>query len=193
MFALLALPCFTLTQPSRAEHDSHPFPAAIDKPPFQVTETGWGEFDIGIRLFFVPESGEKVIGTHHHLKLHPWHPVHRPVIAAPPPPVEDEAGEGAAAAEAAPMDADASMEAAEGEAQKETTTPAEASGSAAPEAAEAPPPPPAPEAAMTAAPIQQGPPPVLPPVVHSWAYEEIVFPEPTEAFYDVLIAHPPTP
>jgi YEATS domain-containing protein 4 len=32
-----------------------------------------------------------------------------------------------------------------------------------------------------------------PPVVHSWAYEEIVFPEPLEPFYDILIAHPPTP
>lgn len=32
-----------------------------------------------------------------------------------------------------------------------------------------------------------------PPVVHSWQYEEIVFPEPLEAFYDILVAHPPTP
>ena len=29
--------------------------------------------------------------------------------------------------------------------------------------------------------------------MHSWQYEEIVFPEPLEAFYDILIAHPPTP
>ena len=32
-----------------------------------------------------------------------------------------------------------------------------------------------------------------PAVVHSWQYEEIVFPEPTEAFYEILVAHPPTP
>lgn len=31
------------------------------------------------------------------------------------------------------------------------------------------------------------------PVVHSWQYEEIVFPEPTEPFYEILLAHPPTP
>lgn len=33
----------------------------------------------------------------------------------------------------------------------------------------------------------------MPPVIHSWQYEEIVFPEPSEAFYEVLIRHPPTP
>ncbi|WFD41599.1 NuA4 histone H4 acetyltransferase complex and the SWR1 complex subunit [Malassezia psittaci] len=33
----------------------------------------------------------------------------------------------------------------------------------------------------------------LPPAVHSWQYDEIVFPEPLETFYEILIAHPPTP
>ena len=32
----------------------------------------WGEFEIGIRITFVPESGEKAISLYHHLKLHPW-------------------------------------------------------------------------------------------------------------------------
>lgn len=33
----------------------------------------WGEFDIQIRIFFVPESGEKNhVLLYHHLKLHPW-------------------------------------------------------------------------------------------------------------------------
>lgn len=40
--------------------------------PFEVTETGWGEFEIGIKLFFTPESGEKPQSIYHHLKLHPF-------------------------------------------------------------------------------------------------------------------------
>ena len=28
----------------------------MDKPPFEVTETGWGEFNIGIRIFFIDET-----------------------------------------------------------------------------------------------------------------------------------------
>ena len=92
-----------------------PLPADtdVDPPPFSVTETGWGEFEIQIKIFFVPEAGEKPLTVLHHLKLHPW---------APPAPGEP-----------------------------------------------------------------------LPPAVHSWQYDEIVFPEPLEAFYEVLMAHPPTP
>ncbi len=37
------------------------------------------------------------------------------------------------------------------------------------------------------------PKPALPPVVHSWQYDEIVFPEPMEPFYDILSTNPPTP
>lgn len=44
----------------------------IDKPPFEVSETGWGEFEINIRISFVPEAGEKQLTLYHHLKLHPW-------------------------------------------------------------------------------------------------------------------------
>ena len=32
----------------------------------------WGEFEIQIRITFVPESGEKAMVIYHHLKLHPW-------------------------------------------------------------------------------------------------------------------------
>lgn len=37
---------------------------------FQVVETGWGEFEIGIKLFFSTESGEKSQSIYHQLKLH---------------------------------------------------------------------------------------------------------------------------
>jgi YEATS domain-containing protein 4 len=44
----------------------------IDRPPFEVTETGWGEFEIQIRVAFVTESAEKPISMTHMLKLHAW-------------------------------------------------------------------------------------------------------------------------
>ncbi|KAH9999988.1 yeats family protein [Russula vinacea] len=54
-------------------HETYPNPSRnIDKPPFEVTETGWGEFEIQIRITFIPEAGEKPILLYHHLKLHPW-------------------------------------------------------------------------------------------------------------------------
>lgn len=44
----------------------------IESPPFEVTETGWGEFEVGLKLFFVPEASEKPISVYHQLKLHPY-------------------------------------------------------------------------------------------------------------------------
>lgn len=40
--------------------------------PFAVHETGWGEFEIAIKLYYVPESGEKAQTLYHHLRLHPY-------------------------------------------------------------------------------------------------------------------------
>ncbi|KAI0463061.1 hypothetical protein LJB42_003076 [Komagataella kurtzmanii] len=54
-------------------HDTYPNSArTIESPPFQVTETGWGEFEIGIKIYFVPESNEKNVSLYHNLKLHPY-------------------------------------------------------------------------------------------------------------------------
>lgn len=50
--------------------------------------TSWGEFDIVIRITFVPESLEKPLTLHHHLKLHPWtlpDPAAQNGAPAPPP------------------------------------------------------------------------------------------------------------
>ena len=45
----------------------------IESPgPFEITETGWGEFEVQIKLFFVPEAGEKSQTVWHALKLHPF-------------------------------------------------------------------------------------------------------------------------
>lgn len=46
----------------------------VEREPFEVTETGWGEFEIQIKLYFVPESNEKPQSIWHGLKLHPYGP-----------------------------------------------------------------------------------------------------------------------
>ncbi|KAH7162522.1 yeats family-domain-containing protein [Dactylonectria estremocensis] len=40
--------------------------------PFLVKETGWGEFDITIKLYYVNDSGEKPQTLYHYLRLHPY-------------------------------------------------------------------------------------------------------------------------
>lgn len=39
---------------------------------FAVHETGWGEFEITIKLYYAQESGEKAQTLYHHLHLHPY-------------------------------------------------------------------------------------------------------------------------
>ena len=57
----------------------------LEKPPYRVSETGWGEFTIQIRIQFVNEAGEKPINFQHGLKLHHW----GPSIEPPPATAED--------------------------------------------------------------------------------------------------------
>lgn len=45
---------------------------AVPGQPFTVSETGWGEFEIGIKLHYPPMSGEKTNMIYHHLRLHPY-------------------------------------------------------------------------------------------------------------------------
>lgn len=40
--------------------------------PFEIHETGWGEFEITMKLYYVPESSEKPQTLYHHLRLHPY-------------------------------------------------------------------------------------------------------------------------
>lgn len=44
----------------------------VEQSPFEVLETGWGEFEIQIKLYFIPESTEKPQTLWHSLKLHPY-------------------------------------------------------------------------------------------------------------------------
>ncbi|WWD19614.1 hypothetical protein CI109_104076 [Kwoniella shandongensis] len=54
-------------------HETYSNPSRVcDKPPFRVTETGWGEFTVQIRIQFSPESAEKPLTLNHPIKLHHW-------------------------------------------------------------------------------------------------------------------------
>lgn len=44
----------------------------IENAPFEVMESGWGEFEVQLKLYFVPESNEKAQTLWHPLKLHPY-------------------------------------------------------------------------------------------------------------------------
>ncbi|XP_024370949.1 transcription initiation factor TFIID subunit 14b isoform X1 [Physcomitrium patens] len=41
-----------------------------DAAPFELSESGWGEFEIGITIYFHPDVGEKPMELFHHLKLY---------------------------------------------------------------------------------------------------------------------------
>ncbi|KAM7265207.1 hypothetical protein ACFE04_002890 [Oxalis oulophora] len=43
----------------------------IETPPFEVSESGWGEFEIAITLFFHNDVCDKQVDLYHHLKLYP--------------------------------------------------------------------------------------------------------------------------
>ncbi|XP_024167572.2 transcription initiation factor TFIID subunit 14b isoform X2 [Rosa chinensis] len=43
----------------------------VESPPFELSECGWGEFEIAITLFFHSDVCEKPLNLFHHLKLYP--------------------------------------------------------------------------------------------------------------------------
>ncbi|PWN28522.1 yeats-domain-containing protein [Jaminaea rosea] len=230
-------------------HDSFPQPVrTCDRPPYQVTETGWGEFEVQIKIWWVAESGEKPLQTFHYLKLHPWNPLPTPAsavsetgttasaaattagtteAAATAPPAEG-AGAGVAAAGAPQKEGHGEAIAGRASVEDVTTQPKAAVGSLSSEAekpAESSSEPKPVEreqdaaAAVPSSSVEQAPAPTaggtsmgeasssstldaapapkpsiaLPPVVHSWQYDEVVFPEPTEAMQETFRIHPPTP
>lgn len=57
-------------------HDTYPNATrTVEAPPFELTETGWGEFEINIKIHFVDEANEKMVSFYHHLRLHPYYNV----------------------------------------------------------------------------------------------------------------------
>ncbi|GMT25119.1 hypothetical protein PFISCL1PPCAC_16416 [Pristionchus fissidentatus] len=50
-------------------HDSYANSTrVIERPPFEVTETGWGEFEVQMRIYFV-DNNEKPITAFHYIRL----------------------------------------------------------------------------------------------------------------------------
>lgn len=50
-------------------HESYPNPVrVITKPPYELSETGWGEFEVVIKIFFV-DPAEKPVSIFHLLRL----------------------------------------------------------------------------------------------------------------------------
>uniref|UniRef100_A0A0D6QVK2 YEATS domain-containing protein n=1 Tax=Araucaria cunninghamii TaxID=56994 RepID=A0A0D6QVK2_ARACU len=43
----------------------------VESAPFELSETGWGEFEISITIFFHSDVAEKQLDLFHHLKLYP--------------------------------------------------------------------------------------------------------------------------
>lgn len=105
-----------------------------------VRETGWGEFEISIKLYYAAESGEKPQTLYHHLRLHPY--------ASNAPTAAPAAADGAANGNAAAGGAGGTTSAT----QSVTKHPGE---------------------------------------VIAWVYEEQLFNEPFEAFYDMLTSPAP--
>ncbi|RWS28259.1 YEATS domain-containing protein 4-like protein [Leptotrombidium deliense] len=50
----------------------------VSKPPFEVTETGWGEFEITIKLYFMDQN-EKPVTIYHVLKLFETDPISKAI------------------------------------------------------------------------------------------------------------------
>lgn len=43
----------------------------VDAPPFELSECGWGEFEIAISLYFHNDACDRKLDLYHHLKLYP--------------------------------------------------------------------------------------------------------------------------
>ncbi|KAI6650966.1 YEATS domain-containing protein 4 [Oopsacas minuta] len=61
-------------------HDSYHTPTRIvTKPPYQVSETGWGEFEAGVKVIFIDQN-ERPVQFYHPIKLFGEDPDKVPVI-----------------------------------------------------------------------------------------------------------------
>ncbi|QPG73788.1 hypothetical protein FOA43_001102 [Brettanomyces nanus] len=56
-------------------HETYPNSMrTVEKPPFELRESGWGEFEVAIRIYFNSVCGERNITFYHNIKLHPYPP-----------------------------------------------------------------------------------------------------------------------
>jgi YEATS domain-containing protein 4 len=179
-----------------------------------VTETGWGEFTVQIRLQFVQESGEKPMNLAHPIKLHHWGapleglPQIAPsttVTAAPttaaPTPTETAGSTTATEVKEEQLDKekrDADGDVSMGSSSEQPLNPKEGTAETGEADAEGE----AEETISAERPDTVAQPPAqssgplsiaakFP--VHAWQYDELVFTDPPLVFYNILNEHPPTP
>ena len=164
-----------------------------DKPPFQVTETGWGEFAVQIRIQFITESAEKPLLFAHTIKLHHWGP---PIEAPNPVPTNitestanDPINQGKEGMEEIGKDDESKTQ----QADLGTVTSSPNNTDAVPISE-----PPSIETPIPSLPVEAHQPsqPISIAVkypVYAWKYDEIVFSDPPSAFLSILNAYPPTP
>jgi len=64
-------------------HDSYPNSTrVVSKPPYEVTETGWGEFEVVVKIYF-EDPNERAVTLYHVLKLFPSSGAPAPVVMGP--------------------------------------------------------------------------------------------------------------
>ncbi|CAH7669022.1 YEATS domain-containing protein 4 [Phakopsora pachyrhizi] len=158
-------------------HDSYPNPLrTIDRAPYEINETGWGEFLIYIKIYFVSESGEKPLQFQHGLKLHDWLPdpisipEHQPWLRSTIPDDDDNDEENESVLKN-------DYEQPE---QLERTSPGDLNSS---------------NQDLSSTTLTTRSDPLSPnssKLIHSWQYDEIVFTEPNETFYHRLLSNPMT-
>ncbi|WVO21196.1 uncharacterized protein IAS62_002503 [Cryptococcus decagattii] len=188
-------------------HETYATPnRVIEKPPYRVSETGWGEFTVQIRIQFIPESSEKPLNLQHSIKLHHWGaPVEPlPAISATltpdPAPTESNAEIKLEPDTPAPLEESVTpaptiqqptSEPATNEPESKQGTPAPPGGDTTEQIKVdvATPTLEVIEPSATPAPLSFAA--KLP--IHAWQYDEIVFSDPPRQFLDILNAHPPTP
>ncbi|VEU22662.1 DEKNAAC103647 [Brettanomyces naardenensis] len=66
-------------------HETYPNSTrTVEKPPFELRESGWGEFEVAIRIYFNSVCGERSLTLYHNLKLHPFPASSDPASIAQP-------------------------------------------------------------------------------------------------------------
>ena len=150
-----------------------------------MTETGWGEFTVQIRIQFIQESGEKPITLSHPIKLHHWG---APIEASPAAPATTApvTANSTPAGTPKPEKSSTPHDKPEQSVKSEAATPAgEGEGDASVEMGEIR----VPHSTELSAQISIAS--KYP--VHSWQYDELVFSDPMTSFLNILNSNPPTP
>lgn len=153
-----------------------------EKPPYKVTETGWGEFTVNIKVTFVPEASEKALSLQHAIKLHHWgEPMEPPALPEATPaqtPKESQVMKTETQTPKPDGETEASLAPTETSA-TEAATPADATTGLA-----------TPAEPVTINPYATS---VGTYPVQAWQYDEMVFSDPPANFLALLEQHTPTP